>query len=91
MTTESVSPTPESAQGPPTVPTLADIALVRRVVSQRVGRPIHPHALRHSFASRLCSNGADLQLIQETLGPRHDRHDDAVRAPLDREALATDR
>ena len=43
-------------------------ALCRRKLSALVGRPIHPHVLRHSFASRLRENGVDLQLIQEALG-----------------------
>jgi site-specific recombinase XerD len=41
---------------------------VRVHCSALVGRPVHPHMLRHSFASRLRAKGADLQLIQEILG-----------------------
>jgi site-specific recombinase XerD len=43
-------------------------ALIHRRVSPMVGRPVNPHMLRHSFASRLRAGGADLQLIQEALG-----------------------
>ena len=49
-------------------PLLKIFDLVRRVVSPIVGRPIHPHALRHSFASRLREHGADLQIMHEALG-----------------------
>lgn len=43
-------------------------ALVHRVLSPIVGRPVFPHMLRHSFASRLRENGAGIELIQEALG-----------------------
>jgi integrase/recombinase XerD len=57
-----------SVRGGPLSPERMRSIVKERAVAAGIDSKIYPHLLRHSFATHLLQNGADLRVIQEMLG-----------------------
>jgi integrase/recombinase XerD len=57
-----------NGRGVPFAATTLWARVKRRAARANIARNITPHMLRHSFATHLLENGADLRVIQELLG-----------------------
>ncbi|KRK73320.1 tyrosine recombinase XerC [Lacticaseibacillus nasuensis] len=57
-----------NAHGAPITPRGIEYALAQVIKRTSLTTKIHPHMLRHSFATHMLNHGADLRTVQELLG-----------------------
>ena len=57
-----------SQRGAPITPRAVQMILAQAGQDAGLNQPLHPHMLRHSFATHLLDNGVDLRTVQELLG-----------------------
>ncbi len=57
-----------SQKGNPITPRAIQLILKEASINAQLMLQVHPHMLRHSFATHLLDNGADLRMVQELLG-----------------------
>jgi len=57
-----------SRRGTRITPRMIQLRLARWAQRQGLGQHVHPHMLRHSFASHLLQSSGDLRAVQEMLG-----------------------
>ena len=48
--------------------TARSVQKIIKKVGEQIGLDLHPHMLRHTFATDLLNKGADIRMIQELLG-----------------------
>lgn len=56
-----------SQRGAPITPRAVQLILAQAGQDAGLNQPLHPHMLRHSFATHLLDNGVDLRTVQELL------------------------